>query len=241
MLTKPDAARGERTHRWPAALPGGSGRPLHGRVCASSPSNYDEAEIHVLDLATPQGAQGLRGRKHGALRAGGPPRVPARQHAVLVAPFDPRRVAVTGEAVPALEKVGGDTSGGAAYCGRRADGTLAYARGVCAPAGRTLVLVDRKGEADGRAARRRVSFEAPRFSPDGKRLAFSVGSGDGAGRRRLDVRHRGERPDAPDVRQHGPLAGLVARREADRVRLGPRRRPEGIWVKRGRRQRHGKK
>jgi Tol biopolymer transport system component len=102
-----------------------------------------------------------------------------RNNTLLVAPFDPSNAVVTGEAAPVLEKVGGDTSGGAAYVSVAADGTLAFVQGALAPPGRTLVVVDRQSGAKDVPLAPRL-FEAPRFSPDGNRLAFSVGSGGGA-------------------------------------------------------------
>jgi serine/threonine-protein kinase len=176
VLTKPDAGRGERTHRWPAALPGEKGL-LFTVGSVKSPSNYDQAEIHVLDLAT--------GKTRKVLEGGSMARyVPEgrlaflRNNTLLVAPFDPKRVALTGDAAPVLEKLGGDTSGGSAYAAFAADGTLAFVLGAWAPAGRTLVLVDRSGKSTDVPLSPRL-FEAARFSPDGKRIAFSVGSGGG--------------------------------------------------------------
>jgi Protein kinase domain/WD40-like Beta Propeller Repeat len=176
ILTKPDAGRGERTHRWPAALPGEK-ELLFTVGSVKSPSNYDQAEIHALDLATGKTRKVLDG---GSMARYVPESRLAflRNNTLLVAPFDPKRVALTGDAAPVLEKVGGDTSGGSAYAAFAADGTLAFVLGAWAPAGRTLVLVDRSGKATDVPLSPRL-FEAARFSPDGKRIAFSVGSGGG--------------------------------------------------------------
>jgi hypothetical protein len=157
ILTKPDAARGERTHRWPAALPGEKAL-LFTVGSVKSPSNYDQAEIHVLDLAT--------GKTRKVLEGGSMARyVPEgrlaflRNNTLLVAPFDPKRVALTGDAAPVLEKVGGDTSGGSAYAAFAADGTLAFVLGAWAPANRRTCRCRRV------SSRRRASRPTATVSP----------------------------------------------------------------------------
>ncbi len=175
VLTRPDVSRGERTHRWPEALPGGAD-VLFTIGLASSPSNYDGAEIAVLNVASRKVRKVFEG---GSMARYVPPAHIAllRGDSILVAPFDPGRLAVTGAAVPVVEKVSGDLAGGSAYFATARNGTLVYARGVAAQ-DRTLVLVNRKGDAVDVPLSPR-HFLGPRFSPDGKRLAFSVGAGTG--------------------------------------------------------------
>jgi hypothetical protein len=175
VLTRPDVARGERTHRWPEALPG-SADVLFTIGLASSPSDYDGAEIAVLNVASRKVRKVFEG---GSMPRYVPPRRLAllRGDSVLVVPFDPDRVTVSGAAVPVVEKVSGDLAAGSAYFATARNGTLVYARGV-APQDRTLTLVNRKGEAIDLPLSPRHLL-APRFSPDGKRLAFSVGAGTG--------------------------------------------------------------
>ncbi|HWZ85044.1 MAG TPA: protein kinase [Thermoanaerobaculia bacterium] len=175
VLTRPDVARGERTHRWPEALPGGAD-VLFTVGLASSPSDYDGAEIAVLNVASRKVRRVFDG--------GSMPRYVApgrlaflRGDSILVVPFDPGRAAVTGAAVPVVEKVSGDLAGGSAYYATARNGTLVSARGV-APQDRTLTLGNRKGEAIDVPLSPR-HFLGPRFSPDAKRLAFSVGAGTG--------------------------------------------------------------
>ena len=177
-LTKLDPAKGERTHRWPSLLPDGK-RVLFTVGSNRSPSNYDAAEVDVLDVST-----GKRGKvfEGGSMPRFVPPDrlVVVRSNTALVAPFDPRRAIVMGDAAPVIEHVGGDPSGGSAYVAAAADGTMAYAQGALAPRDRTLVLVDRKTQQPKDLPLSPRLFQAPRFSPDGTRLAFSIGSGGGA-------------------------------------------------------------
>jgi Tol biopolymer transport system component len=176
-LTKLDISRGERTHRWPALLTDG-GRILFTVGSARAPSNYEAAEIDVVDAST-----GKRGKVFdgGSMARFVPPDrlVVVRGNAVLEVAFDLRRAVASGDPVPVIDKVGGDASGGAA-CVATAGGTLAYALGAYAPGDRTLVVVDRKSQTAKDVPLSARLFQAPRFSPDGARLAFSVGSGGGA-------------------------------------------------------------
>ena len=177
-LTKLDVAKGERTHRWPEALPGGK-RILFTVGSARAPSNYEAAEVDVLDLATGKRAKAFEG---GSMPRFVPPDrlLVIRGNTALAAPFDPGRATVTGDAAPVIDRVGGDPSGGAAYLAAAGDGTIAYALGAFAPRDRTLVLVDRKSQQAKDAPLPARIFQAPRFSPDGTRLAFCIGSGGGA-------------------------------------------------------------
>jgi len=177
-LTKLDTAKGERTHRWPSWLPGGT-RILFTVGSARAPSNYDGAETDVVDLGT--------GRRRKVFEGGSMPLfvlpdrlLVVRGSTVLSAAFDPRGDAVAGDPVPVIEKVGGDSSGGAGCVSAAANGVLAYAQGAFAPRDRTLVIADRKSQTAKDVPLSPRLFQAPRFSPDGRRLAFSVGSGGGA-------------------------------------------------------------
>ena len=177
-LTKLDAAKGERTHRWPEALPGGK-RILFTVGSARAPSNYEAAEVDVLDLVTGKRAKAFEG---GSMPRFVPPDrlLVLRGNTAFAAPFDSGRAVVTGDAAPVIDRVGGDPSGGAAYLAAADDGTIAYALGAFAPRDRTLVLVDRKSQQAKDVPLPPRIFQAPRFSPDGARLAFCIGSGGGA-------------------------------------------------------------
>ena len=176
-LTKLDSARGERTHRWPSTLP--DGRILFTVGSARAPSNYEAAEVDVVEVSTGKRAKVFEG---GSMPLFVPPDrlVVIRGNTAFAVPFDPRRSTVSGDAAPAIDKVGGDGSGGAACLAAAADGTVAYAQGAFAPRDRTLVVVDRKSQTAKDVPLAPRLFQAPRFSPDNARLAFSIGTGGGA-------------------------------------------------------------
>ncbi len=93
-----------------------------------------------------------------------------REGSLWVAPFDVTRLELTGDAVPAVNRVG--VSGhGDAHFAIAENGTLAYIPAVDAPR-RTLVWVDRKGNESALEAPA-GPYVAPRISPDGKKIALA--------------------------------------------------------------------
>jgi serine/threonine protein kinase len=170
-LLSPDAEKGERTYRWPDLIPGGRA-VLYTLGSLDSPNDYDQARIVACSLAT--------GEKRVVVEGGSMARfVPPdrlfyiRGGVLFVATFDPVRLEVVGQPTAVVEGVAGDASSGASYFTLARDGTLAVVRGT-SQSGRRLVLVDRqKGAATLPLSAR--GFRHPRFSPDGTRLAFTVG------------------------------------------------------------------
>ena len=175
VLTTPDAAAGERTHRWPTYLPGGGVLFTIGLL--KGPGNYDDARIAVWEPET---------RKTHVLVEGGtmarftPPGhlVFWRAGTALAVPFDSKRRRVDGEPVMLAEKMGGDSSSGVVYAAMAADGTLAYVPGAEMAGERRLILTDRTGKPRPVPVPAR-SYHYPRFSPDGKRIAVAIGPGHG--------------------------------------------------------------
>jgi len=169
VLTTPDTAHNERSHRWPEFLPGGK-----AVLFAVEPpmANFDTSAIEVLALDT-------RARKvvhHG----GNSPRYAPTGHvlfgrhgAVLALPFDPRRLAVTGNPAPVIEGVATAVVSHAPHYAVAASGTLAFVPGTREKFERNLVWVDRKGQEQLIAAPPR-GYEHPRLSPDGKKIALHI-------------------------------------------------------------------
>ncbi len=91
--------------------------------------------------------------------------------ALLSVPFDASSQEVTGPAEPVAENVSLNQGIFARYSASR-NGTVAYFSGLAAEA-RELVLVDRRGRPQLLPVPR-AGYRYPRFSPDGRRLVFSI-------------------------------------------------------------------
>jgi serine/threonine-protein kinase len=177
VLTNPDARAGERTHRWPTYVPGNDGAVLFTIGMLKGPGNYDDARIALWDPAT---------RKSRVLYEGGSMAryapsghlVYLRAETLLAIPFDAKTRRVTGDPVGINEKVSTDSSSGVAYVAFASDGTFASVPSAGGIDERSIVLTDRAGKARGVPVPPRA-YHYPRFSPDGKRVAVTIGPGHG--------------------------------------------------------------
>jgi serine/threonine-protein kinase len=168
--TSLDPRKGEKTHRWPQILPGGKAALLTAHDLSG---NYDNARIDLLRLDT--------GQRRTLIEGGTDPRFAPTGHIVYVragslfeVPFDLARLEVTGKPVPVLDGLDVYAAAGFANYALSPTGTLVYeARDPEAEVGE-LVWIDRKGEAVPLSGDRRV-FSTPALSPDGRRLAVTVG------------------------------------------------------------------
>jgi serine/threonine-protein kinase len=97
----------------------------------------------------------------------------AQSGTLMAAPFDPRRLALTGAAVPTLEGVMQINSTGAAQYDLSSTGTLVYVAGKLADGKSRLVWVSRKGEEQPLPADPH-NYVFPRVSPDGHRVAVEI-------------------------------------------------------------------
>jgi len=169
-----DSDRGERTFRFPDATPDGE-IVLFTVGNADSPNNYDESVIVVFSLKT-----GIRQtvieRANMARFAGRDRIIFVRTGNLYRIDFDPERLEAVGEAVPVIEDVGGDPSSGAGYFTIADNGNIAWLAGAVTAADALLTIVDATGAAE-RLTLSPRGFYQPRFSPDGTRLAFTVGEG----------------------------------------------------------------
>jgi eukaryotic-like serine/threonine-protein kinase len=175
-LTKPDAEKDERTHRWPEALPGGEA-VLFTIGYNKSPGNYDDAKIGIVDLRTGKTRVLIEGGSMARYSPSGH-LVYVRARTLLAVTFDLARREVTGEPFPVPEKIAGDPSSGIGYFAVGGDGALAFVPGTAPSPEGKLVLTDRKGALTELPLPRRP-YRYPRFSPDGRRIAVSIGGGRG--------------------------------------------------------------
>ncbi len=171
--TELDQERGERTHRWPHALPGGKAVLFTSDTVGSS-GFYDDARIEALIVATGERKVVLEGSsragylEHGYLLF-------ARGGTLFAVRFDPGALAVEGTPVPVLQQVATNVSTGAAHFAVSGVGSLAYVPGDPMAGIRRPLWADRQGS--GAPAEVEAAFYTQvRLAPDDRRAAFAVGT-----------------------------------------------------------------
>jgi serine/threonine-protein kinase len=92
-------------------------------------------------------------------------------------PFDLARLAATGSPAPILEDVSSNTTAGGDFTFAQ-NGAFVYLAGKAGGAGYSISWVDGSGKTQPLHAPLGVYY-SPRFSPDGKRLAFAMSNGQG--------------------------------------------------------------
>jgi len=152
--------KGDNGHRFPEFLPGGMA------VLFVIGTTAGEFQVIVQSLAT--------GERRNLVAAGTQPRYSPSGHLVyaqggnlMAVPFDPKRLMVTGSAVPVVEGVR------QFQYSISAAGSLAYVPGGIQAAQRRLVWVDRKGMEQALPAPSHA-YRYPRFSPEGQRVAVTI-------------------------------------------------------------------
>jgi len=170
MLTR--LLKGEETHRWPHALPGGQAVLFTN---SGSIDFYDESTIEVVVLKTGERKKVWQGGYFGSYA----PTSAAQGHllflrggTLIAVPFDPAEFAVRGTPVPVLADVGSNlTTGGGQFDIASGASAVAYWSGN-ASTGYPISWLDAAGKTTPLIAEP-FPYYTPRFSHDGKRLAVS--------------------------------------------------------------------
>src|SRR6202047_2493322 len=173
-VTHLDAARIETTHRWPQFLPGGKAVLFTG----SSDNNFfghSTVEAAPLDTGVPKVL--VENAYFGRYLPGGYLAY-VSQSTVFVVPFDAQALKITGTAIPVVQGVDSDITNGGAQLSISKSGTAVYLSAGGISHNLNVALLDRKGAASV-LLNNQPDAASPRFSPDGKRLAFQKG-GNGA-------------------------------------------------------------
>ena len=166
-VTKVSMKGQDRGHMWPELLPGGKA-VLFTVFTGGSLEDY---AIAAASLATGEWKTLVKGGTFGRYAASGHI-LYVRGGTLFAAPFDAKRLEVTGAAFPAAEGVFENTNGGAGYALSK-NGTLLFATGGILLPERSLVWVDRQGTATP-VTRIKRPFSSPALSPNGKRIAVTV-------------------------------------------------------------------
>jgi Tol biopolymer transport system component len=172
-ITSIDEKARERTHRWPVALPGGRA-VLFTVGTFASPDNYDDSQIDAVILSS---GERRRVFERAALVRLAPGHLLFARGAVLSAvPFDTDKLTVAGTPVQVLQGVNGDTTTGASDFALAADGTFAYVPGDSRTGLNRPVWANRNGMTELFDLPENLYFD-PRMSPDGSRVALTIGRG----------------------------------------------------------------
>jgi len=170
-----DSLRNERTYRWPQVLPGGKW-VLYTVGDQSNPNSYLDASLvmqsvetgerHVLDVK----GEMARYVEPGYLVVG-------RNGALLTAPFSLKEFRTTQPLTSLISEVGGDPGSGVLDFSISNDGQLVYLPGSLNQ-DLELVWVDRDGTVTPLPLPFRA-YNTPRMSPDGTRVAVTIGRATG--------------------------------------------------------------
>ncbi len=171
-LTQRLIEKGESGHVWPHVLPGSKAAIFTVELAGKS---FDEARIELVTLAD--------GKRRVLIEGGTCARYISTGHIIFgrlgalhAAPFDLQKLEITGTPVPLGESVLIHPGTGATNFSVSRGGSLITVTGDTGWM-RTMVRVDRNGKTTPLLAEPR-NYEAPRVSPDGKRIALYIHSSD---------------------------------------------------------------
>ena len=143
ILTTPDTARSERTHRWPSFLPDGK-HVLFTIGNLSSPTYYEDASIDVVDIETGERKNILKGASTAKYLEPGY-LIYSRSGTLYTVPFDLNSLEVTGQPLPVLHNVSGGITSGAVNYFIADNGTIIFIPGAAEYEIRNSVKIDLKG------------------------------------------------------------------------------------------------
>jgi serine/threonine-protein kinase len=163
---------GEYAHRWPQVLPGSSAVLF----TTYANENVQSGNIEVLSLRSHKRKILVYGAVMGRylpMPNGIGYLVYLRQNTLLAAPFDLRKLSVTGQAQPVLRDVGTITATSPGEFDFSSTGTFVYVSGKGDPP-RSIFWLDSSGKVQPLHPAPGF-YQSLLFSPDGKRLAYAVG------------------------------------------------------------------
>jgi serine/threonine-protein kinase len=164
--------KGENSHHWPDFLPGGKAVLFAAGTMAG---RWTNSRVAVQSLATSERRDVVQGGTRPHYAPSGH-LIYAQGGSLMAIPFDPKRLTITGTAVPVEEGVLQFAFSGAAQYSLSATGSLVYIPGREVTQSR-LVWVARNGTEQPLAAPART-YAVPRISPDGRRVAVNINDED---------------------------------------------------------------
>ncbi|HSN67750.1 MAG TPA: protein kinase, partial [Thermoanaerobaculia bacterium] len=168
LAIRPDSKHGERALISPQPLPGGT----HVLATAWTGKTWDEARIIACPVDGSERKVLVEGGTFGRVVSSGH-LVFARGGVLFAAPFDAKRLEVTGNPVPVLPDVNSGIANGEVYLAEAKNGTLLYAPGIISSPPRELVWVDREGKEQPAVPTARL-YGGTALSPDGTMVAVGI-------------------------------------------------------------------
>jgi Tol biopolymer transport system component/tRNA A-37 threonylcarbamoyl transferase component Bud32 len=165
---------GELSHRWPQVLPGGKTILFTSSVTGFQ-ANLDYGGIVVQSLETRERTTLHQGGSYGRYLPSGHLAY-VHQGTLYAAPMDHSRMRLLSSPVPMLDKVTAETSKGGAQFDFSQTGVFLYLKGESADVQNSVYWLDSSGETEPLLAKP-SQYSAPRFSPDGEKLALVAGEG----------------------------------------------------------------
>ena len=172
-VTELNRENDELAHRWPQVLPGGQTALF---TVYHITTNYDNADIEAVSLQTGKRQLVYRGGFYGRYVPGGY-LVYVHQNILFAARFDLRALKLIGEPQPVVQGISNQMDAGANFDVSET-GTLVYVGG--GQLQRSIFSLDGAGKPQPLQSDPGL-YGFPRFSPDGKRLAFILEDGQGRG------------------------------------------------------------
>jgi serine/threonine-protein kinase len=170
-LTTIDTGSGERTHRWPHAVPD-EDVILFTVGTMNSPESYDQSHIDAIRPSSGERKTVLEGASIARYVPTGH-LIFGREGFLFAVPFDIKRLETTGSPVPVVENVMGMRSSGVVYFGFSNNGLLTYVAGAPRSRESRLVWRYRDGTTEPLAAPVQ-GYANPRLSPDHKQIALGI-------------------------------------------------------------------
>jgi serine/threonine-protein kinase len=171
-ITQLDPRRQERAHRWPQILPGGQTVLF---TIYDTIRDYDDSEIDVVSLKTGERKMVYRGGTYARYLPSGH-LVFVHQDTLFAAAFDLQRLTIVGAPQPIVENIRSGPDLPTEF-GFAPNGTFVYLTNE-GELKRSLFWLDSAGHSQPLQPTPGL-YGQPRFSPDGRRLAFSLDDGQG--------------------------------------------------------------
>jgi serine/threonine-protein kinase len=160
---------GETSHRWPSMLPDGETILF----AAARGADFTSSRIFMQSLRTGARTEIVEGTYPRYSPTGHI--LFARDATLFALPFDARRLQATGSAAPVITDLAMNPTTGAALFAFSENGVLVYRPRGSDTSRRALLWVDRTGLEANVAPSERRAFLQPRLSPDGRRIAVTIG------------------------------------------------------------------